>query len=122
MRIILDTGVLWRPDAIELATGNSRDVILPIVAFIERSRQYVSRGWTVQDLRITLEANDIEIEPLTEVEALKYSTSVGDDRWNALSRDSMIAGHIKETDEVWTTNPKDFLELGVPAHQVVAVP
>lgn len=41
--------------------------------------------------------------------------------WERLNRHAFIAGHVGPDDELWATNPRDFLTLGVPEEQVVAV-
>lgn len=39
-----------------------------------------------------------------------------------LDRDAMIASHMREDDALSTTNPRDFLALGVPRDRIVRVP
>ena len=122
MRIILDTGVLWRPDAIALVSGERVDVILPAVAYAERQRQLVQQGKTTDFLDKMLRTNDIDVEPFTREEANRVSPTVSDDFWESLARDAMIAGHVGVEDVLWTTNSKDFLELGLLNHQILVVP
>ncbi|MFP5379813.1 MAG: hypothetical protein ACLGHP_08725, partial [Vicinamibacteria bacterium] len=44
-----------------------------------------------------------------------------DDRlWTRHARDALIAAHLREGDELWTTNPRDFEALGVPAARIRA--
>lgn len=122
VRVIIDTGVLWYPSVLEGLSGTERDIILPVVAYSERVRQLIQSGRKERELSIILDAVGIMVEPLGLVESVKFSAAIGDDSWERLARDAYIAGHIRDGDEIWTTNPKDFLQLGVPSPQVVAVP
>lgn len=120
MSIILDTGVLWRPQALDRLQGQRAPLVLPSVALAERARQYRKKGWPVDRLLQDLDDNGISIETLGPLEALRRAPSVLDDvRWQRHCRDALIAGHIGPDDMLWTTNPRDFLELGVPPDQVV---
>lgn len=121
-RIVLDTGVLWRPAALDALRPDRRAGILPAIAYTERARQFWARGWPVEDLDLLLAENAIDVEPFEKRHGLRYAARIGDeDRWHRWSRDAMIAGHVGPDDELWTTNPRDFIDLGVPPEQVVAV-
>ncbi len=122
MRIILDTSVLWNPTAVNLLAETGDDVIIPTVVFAERARQFRKKGYSVRDLRIWLSANQFEIESMDSTMAVKYSSEITDDTaWNKLSRDSLIAGHISEDDQLWTSNLDDFIEIGVPPANIFQV-
>jgi predicted nucleic acid-binding protein len=122
MRIVIDTGVLWYPETLMGLSEMTSDIVLPMVAYSERVRQLVNQGREKRELDIRLAAVGIELEVFDASEAVRYASKVTDESWERLARDSFIAGHIREDDIFWTTNPNDFLELGVPPHQVVAVP
>jgi hypothetical protein len=122
MRIVIDTGVLWHPMAMDKIAEQKCKLILPIVAYSERLRQLTIAGRKPRELMILLQALGIEVEPLDMSEVEKYSIRIPNDSWEELARDSYIAGHVGDADLLWTTNPKDFLEIGVPEHQVVVVP
>ena len=122
MRIVIDTGVLWYPETLMGLSEMTSDIVLPMVAYSERVRQLVNQGQEKRELDIRLAAVGIELEVFDASEAVRYASKVTDESWERLARDSFIAGHIREDDIFWTTNPNDFLELGVPPHQVVAVP
>jgi len=121
-RIILDTGTFWRSAVWDWLVARDEDLILPAVAFIERARQLNFAGRSVRDFQIYLHMYGVQIEALGAVEGLRLACSVEDDKlWKRSARDAFIGGHIKAGDELWTTNPKDFIELGVPERQIVAV-
>ena len=123
VRIVLDTGVFFRPAALRALAQAPHRVVVPAVAFAERARQVGKRGVAPEALLDLLDRLDFRVEPFGVEEAQRYAPSLGDDgRWRALARDAMIAGHLGPRDVLWTTDPKAFLELGVPAEQVVAVP
>lgn len=125
MRVILDTGLFFRPDKLDELRGDERDVIVPAVAYQERLRQLHRRGQTAGELDQVLFLLQFDVEPFTPIEAHRRLAKVGaldDAQWKRLARDAMIAGHVRPGDELWTTNPSDFLDVGVPAHQIVAVP
>jgi hypothetical protein len=47
---VLDTGVLFRAEALERLARLPSDVIVPAVVFTERARQLAKRGITPDDL------------------------------------------------------------------------
>lgn len=118
MRIVVDTGVFYRPGAL-LAL----DVIVPVVALAERLRQVKRDGFDVGAFRRTLGRAQMEVEPLDETAATRYSLDRAvDAAWRKLSHDAFIAGHVRDDDELWTTNPDDFIALGLRRDQIEAVP
>lgn len=122
LRIILDTGVFFRPDAIMRLAEAAQDIIVPAVVLAERMRQIERDGFQSMAFRRLLDRCHFVVEPLGEAEALRYTTRIhDDDRWNRLARDAMIAGHVGDADVLWTTNPRDFIEAGVPENQIVPV-
>lgn len=122
MRIVVDTGVFFRPDALRALAALPHEVVVPAVAFAERARQLAKRGVAAERLLALLDELGLRVEPFGPEEALRHAARMTDDaRWRALARDAMIAGHLRAGDVLWTTDPKDFLELGVPKEQVVPV-
>ena len=123
VRIVVDTGVFFRPDALRALAQAPHPVVVPAVAFAERARQLRKKGVGPGDLLELLDRLDFQVEPFGPEEALRYAPGLADDgRWRALARDAMIAGHLRPSDVLWTTDPKDFLDLGVPSAQVLGVP
>lgn len=123
VRIVLDTGVLFYPGVLSTLASRSEDVVIPAVALAERVRQLARDGRDEDLLHRTIAAGGYITEALTPDAACRVARQVKDDTaWRRLSRDAFIAAHVQPGDELWTTNPKDFLELGLPPHQVVAVP
>lgn len=123
MRVIVDTGVFFLPEALEDLARLPHDVIVPAAASTERARQLQKRSEAPAVLRDALAVNEMVVEPYGVVQAERYAVHVNDDEvWRRIARDAMIAGHLEEDDVLWTTNPKDFHALGVPEDQVVAVP
>lgn len=123
VRIVLDTGVFFRPAALRRLAEAPNLVVVPAMAFAERARQLAKRGVPADDLLRLLDRLAFAVEPFGPEEAARYAPALVDDgRWRSLARDAMIAGHLRAGDVLWTTDPKDFLDLGVPASQVVAVP
>lgn len=122
MRVILDTGVFYRPEAITRLAKIPDDVVVPTVVLAERIRQVERDGFNSTAFRRLLYRCQFQVEPLYEEAALRHTRHVHDDEaWNRLARDALIAGHALEDDMIWTTNPSDFLEIGVPEHQIVKV-
>lgn len=122
VRIVIDTGVFWRPEALEKLAGLRRRIVLPAVAFAERSRQLVKRGVSVDRFLQVLARMHIQVEDFTVRQARRYAVNVAAEAlWLRASRDAMIAGHLEPGDVLWTTNSSDFLSLGVPPDQVHAV-
>jgi hypothetical protein len=123
VRIILDTGVFFRPEALRRLSGMPHLVVVPAVAFAERARQLAKRGVGPDAFLDVLDRLGFHVEPFGPEEALRFAPGLADDgRWRALARDAMIAGHLRPADLLWTTDPKDFLELGVPKDRLVGVP
>lgn len=122
VRIVLDTGVFFRPAALRALATVPNEVVVPAVAFAERARQLTKRGVALARFEGLLEEMGFRVEPFGPEEALRFAAGLVDDaRWRSLARDAMIAGHLRPSDVLWTTDPKDFLELGVPPAQVVAL-
>lgn len=123
VRIVLDTGVFFRPHALRSLARVPNLVVLPAVAFAERARQLAKKGVEPDALLRLLDELDIAVEPFGADEATRHAARITDDaRWRGLARDAMIAGHLRENDVLWTTDPKDFEALGVPPERIVAVP
>lgn len=121
-RIVLDTGVLYRPAALRALASREEDAVLPAIAMAERVRQLVRDGRDVDEFRALLAAADIAPEALAPGAACETAARLTDERaWARLSRDAMVAAHVRPGDELWTTNAKDFIELGLPAGAVVDV-
>ncbi len=122
MRIILDTGAMFRPLALARIEEEELVAVLPAVAYLERLRHYVRDGRPTTDLERILFDAGIEIEPFGVIHARRAAPIARDEQmWKRLARDIMIAAHVLPGDELWTTNPRDFLEIGVPAKQIVAL-
>lgn len=123
MRVVIDTGVFFHPDALEDLARLPHDVVVPAVAFTERARQLKKRSVAAAVLRDALAANEMVVEPYGAAQAERYAIHISEDEaWRRLARDAMIAGHVGDDDVLWTTNPKDFHALGLADSQVVAVP
>ncbi|MHB8584884.1 MAG: hypothetical protein ACYDDF_03490 [Thermoplasmatota archaeon] len=125
MRVVLDTGVLYRPAALRRLAAEAWPVVLPATAFLERARQRSrDRTGDMETLESFLTAMGMRIEPFGPEEARRSHRLVRartDAEWRRMARDAQIAGHVGADDILWTTNPRDFLALGVPAAQVYAV-
>lgn len=123
MRIVLDTGVFYHPDTLRRATRMVAQVIVPAVVFMERARQLQRDGGDVDAFAHRLGEDRYVVEPFHVVQATRYAVGMGDDkRWRRHYRDGMIAGHVESTDELWTTNRRDFELIGVPPGQIHDVP
>ncbi|MBW3582251.1 MAG: hypothetical protein KY455_04035 [Euryarchaeota archaeon] len=122
VRIVLDTGVLWRPGAMDQIAQMDVPLVLPAVAFMERARQVRRDGGDVARFRAWLERMHIGVEPFAESEAERIAVRLVDDRvWRRLVRDAMIAGHVRKDDLLYTTNPKDFVRVGLDPDRIVGV-
>lgn len=119
-RIVLDTGVLWAPDALERLVAQPADAILPAVAFTERARQILQAGRRVQELWDLLHRADIEVEVFRAEHGLRVAARLDDVAWRRHARDALIAGHVGPEDVLWTRNPRDFLAVGLRPEQIVA--
>jgi hypothetical protein len=121
MRVILDTGALFQPEWLRLAVEEGLELVLPVVAFAERRRQLLRDGRDVGRFEGSLAEWGVRIEPLGVEQACRYTGVTDDDAWHELARDALVAAHVGDEDVLWTTNPKDFLRLGVPKERVVDV-
>jgi hypothetical protein len=120
LRIVIDIGVFFRREIwLELAEFDD-DIVLPAVAFTERARQLSRQGINPRDFQIMLHMFDIEIEPFRAQEGLLRAVTADDDWWKLNARDALIGGHVGPSDMLWTTNPKDFIKLGINPNQIVA--
>lgn len=123
VRIILDTGVFFRPERLVELSTRPEDVIVPVVALAERVRQLARDGRDVDAFLRALDATEIYAEPLLADAACAFVARIRDDTvWRRHSRDALIAAHVRPGDELWTTNPRDFLALGLPRASIVPVP
>ncbi|MEA3201026.1 MAG: hypothetical protein QOE90_2454 [Thermoplasmata archaeon] len=121
MRIVLDTGVFFRPAVLrELAAAEDADVVVPAVVLAERRRQLALAGRRPEELLEILEGNGFAIEPLGRDEAMRVPLA-DDARWRRHARDALIASHVGPVDVLWTTNPRDFLAFGLAPAQVRGV-
>lgn len=120
MRIILDTGVFYYPEALSRLAELPHDIVVPAVALAERLRQV--DGLDAAAFRRTLARAQVDVEAMGETQATRFAPRLTRDEWRDLSHDAFIAGHVETADELWTTNPEDFIRIGMPAGQIVAVP
>jgi predicted nucleic acid-binding protein len=121
LRIVLDTGVLFQPRTLVAARATGRPVVLPAVALAERLRHFARDRRPTPGFVGDLDQAGILVEPFGVDEASHLPPSANDDRlWARHSRDALIAAHLREGDELWTTNPRDFEALGVPAARIRA--
>lgn len=120
MRVVLDTGALYRPQRLRALKGRQVEVVIPAVAFAERVRQVHRAGGDVHRLRATLAKARFQVEPFGEAEAIRMARP-DDGAWARHARDAMVAAHLRRGDVLWTTNPRDFLALGVAPAQVVGL-
>lgn len=123
MRIVLDTGVFYHPDALRRAARAEAELVVPAVVFMERARQLQRSGGDVRAFALRLVEDGYVVEPFRPSHALRYAVPLVDDRlWRKHFRDAMIAGHVGPGDELWTTNRRDFEAIGVPHDQLRPVP
>lgn len=125
VRIVLDTGVFYRPDALESLARLPHDVIVPAVVFTERARQLAKRGIDPDAFADRLAANEFSIEAYGRKQAQRFAPAIHDDgAWRRLARDAMIAGHVRreQGDVLWTTDEEDFRELGLGEEHLMVVP
>lgn len=121
MRIIIDSGVLWRPEVMRNLKDRGLNLVLPAVAYAERLRQLSQRRQDVRRFHQGLEIARITVEPFGEEEARRVCPRVPEEDWPRLARDAMIAGHVRRGDVLITTNPADFTKLGLGADQIQAI-
>jgi predicted nucleic acid-binding protein len=123
VRVILDTGVFFRPEALRRAAAMEAELVVPTVVFMERARQLRRDGGDVAAFAKRLAADGYVVEPFRASHALRFAVPLTDDQlWRKHFRDAMIAGHLEEGDELWTTNRRDFERIGVPREQIVDAP
>lgn len=122
MRHVIDTGIFYHAGALTALAGAKEDVIVPAVAFAERVRQLRRDGRRVEAFLEALAANHWQVEPLGAAEGLRVPPVTDDRVWRRHARDALIAAHVRTDDTLWTTNPKDFLLLGLAAAQLREVP
>ena len=119
MRIVLDASSLLDEVALRDVAALPHDVIVPAVAFAEALQALSAAGVDLQAWRTALDRLGFEVEPLTAAEAARWAPSQGT-TWSARQgRDAMVAAHLRHEDLLWTTRPLDYLELGVPATQII---
>lgn len=122
MRIVVDTNVLWNLEAVARLAEQPADLVVPAVVYAERLRQFAKQRVPRQRLDDHLARNRCHVEPFGTDEAARFVPRLTDDKaWRRLDRDAMIAGHVGPADVVWTSNPKDFLAVGLREDQVVGV-
>lgn len=117
MRVVLDTGAFYRRGTLGAFRGTDTEVVVPGVAFAERLRQLARDGRDIHHFLATLEEASFFVEAFGETEALRM-VPLDDATWALDARDAMIAAHVREGDVLWTTNPRDFLALGLKQAQV----
>ncbi|MFA5860199.1 MAG: type II toxin-antitoxin system VapC family toxin [Candidatus Thermoplasmatota archaeon] len=123
VRTVLDTGVFFYPTALERLRIRGGDVVIPAVALAERVRQLRRDGRDEGAFMEAILLADYRPESLSPAAACAIARTIQDDaKWRRLSRDAFIAAHVQPGDELWTTNPKDFRELGLPDAAIVLVP
>lgn len=122
-RFVIDTGALWSPTFLRQVAKGRYDLVLPSIAYTERARQMKRDGQDIRDLDRLLRALEIAVEDFTAEKGLRVAAKVTDDaKWERLSRDALIAGHLGREDVLVTTDPDDFLDLAVPLRQILDVP
>lgn len=122
MRVILDTGVFFHPEALGMMEYFLADIVVPAIVFTERARQIARDGGDVARFERLLADIGATIEPFSHNEGKQHATSISNEHWARLARDAMIAGHVRAGDCLFTTNPRDFLDLGVPQEQIIEIP
>lgn len=121
MRIVLDTGALWKRETFLRLLNDRREAVLPAAAYAERVRQLLRDGRAAAELDALLDGARIRVEPMGREEATAFVHRLLDDAaWRRRSFDALIAGHVGPGDELWTTNARDFALLGVPREKIVA--
>lgn len=114
MSIVLDTSALYYPRALRALRGRAQAIIVPALVLAERARQlHRDRGLDPQDFLAGLLRHGFIVEPSGPSEVLRYAPFLDDTAWRRHSADALIAGHVRDGDELWTANPKDFRALGV---------
>lgn len=122
LRDVLDTSTFFYPAALARLALRHYDVVVPAVAFAERTRQLARAGRGLDEFLDFLGRCHYLVEPFGREQALQSPIRLVEDaRWRRLSRDAFIAAHVLEDDILWTANPRDFGELGVSSTQIVDV-
>ena len=124
MRTVLDTSALYYPRALALLQDQGGDIVLPVVALVERARQLRRAGrdgWS--DMVLLAEASGWTVEAYDVAEARRTAALAPLDAraWARINRDAMIAGHVAKEDVLWTANPRDFAALGLRPAQILDV-
>lgn len=120
MREVLDTSAFFHGAQLARLRRPGWPVIVPAVAFTERARQLAVVGVPPETFLRYLSDNAFRVERHGRFEAVRRAVQIHDDaRWKRLARDAMIAGHVRPGDRLWTTNPRDFIALGIPPEQIV---
>src|ERR1041385_309393 len=104
MRVILDTGVFFRPEKLLELRQDDRDVVVPAVVYQERLRQLRRKGAPEDELARLLSLLQFDVESFSVTEAHRRLTRVSqlsDAQWSKLARDAMIAGHVRPGDDLW---------------------
>lgn len=125
MRVILDTGAFFRPKALLELNDADAPIVVPAVAYAERLRQITQHGQAEADFEHYLAMLGCTVEAFTARQARRFIPGLARQPqrlWERLARDAMIAGHLEPGDHLWTTNGKDFFDVGVPADQIVQLP
>lgn len=120
---MIDTGVFYRPEALEDLARLPHDVVVPAVVFTERARQLAKRGVEADEFARRLADNEFGVEAYGPDQARRYAPEIDHgEAWRRLARDAMIAGHVQADEDVlWTTDPDDFREVGLPEQAIMAV-
>jgi len=123
MRIIVDAGVFFHPAALRKLRDQGLPRVVPAVAYAERIRQLSVRPGAVAEFDQALNDGRYAVESFGRDQARRLlSLRLNDVTWQRLARDAMIAAHVGPLDKIWTTNPRDFFELGLSKEQVVPIP
>jgi predicted nucleic acid-binding protein len=122
VRYVIDTGVFYRRDVLLQLSETDVEIVVPVTVYMERVRQLRAKDLDPGTFVTALVANAFRVESFEPIHAERYATQITDpQRWKRLYRDAMIAGHVGPDDVLWTTNPKDFLAVGLEADQVFGV-
>lgn len=118
MRVILDTGAFYHPAAWLRLAGAT--VVVPAVVYAERMRQLRRDGRDVAVLDEILAGFGAIVEPFTQAHARRIP-GLADPAWRRMARDAMVACHVGPEDLLWTTDPSDFLAVGLVQDQILAL-
>lgn len=121
MTIVLDTGVFFRPQLIRALPAGEL-MVVPAIVLAERGSQLSLLGRPFHELRRFVAEAGLFVEDFgVEHAAALADRAPADPLWDRHARDVMIAAHVREDDVIWTTNPRDFLALGLRPEQVRGV-